>query len=145
MDPHKLPPLSTFDHSIDLQIRFNDIDILGHLNNTVYFSFYDTGKAYFFEHIMGGKIDWKRVESVIANVDCAYISPVYFGEEISVYSRCAGVYDKSFVIQQVIVEKRTGEIKSAAETVMVSYDPEARCSMPVPAQWREALESSMKK
>lgn len=139
MDSHKLPPLSEFEHSVDLQIRFNDIDILGHLNNTVYFSFYDTGKAYFFQHIMKGKMDWRKVETVIANVDCAYISSIYFGEEISVYTRCAGVYDKSFLLQQVIVEKNTGEIKSAAETVMVSFDPVAKRSMPVPDHWRRAL------
>lgn len=145
MDIHKLPPLSEFEHSIDLQIRFNDIDILGHLNNTVYFSFYDTGKAYFFEHLMKGKMDWKRVESVIANVDCAYVESIYFGEEISVYSRCAGVFDKSFIIQQVIVEKNTGQLKSAAETVMVSYNPDTKHSQEVPPHWREALLESMKK
>lgn len=141
MDFHKLPPLSKFDHSVDLQIRFNDIDILGHLNNTVYFSFYDTGKAYFFEHIMG-KMDWQHVESVIANVDCAYIAPIYFGEEIAVYTRCAGVFDKSFVIQQVIVEKNSGEIRSCAESVMVAFDPVTKKSMQVPDRWRAALEGS---
>lgn len=142
MNSDNLVPLSEFEHSVDLQIRFNDIDILGHLNNTVYFSFFDTGKAYYFEHIMGGKMDWKRVEAVIANVDCAYISPIYFGEEIEVWTRCMEVHEKSFRLQQVIVEKKTGEIKAAAETVMVSFDPETKKSMPVPDRWREALSKS---
>lgn len=142
MNSDNLVPLSEFEHSVDLQIRFNDIDILGHLNNTVYFSFFDTGKAYYFEHIMGGKMDWKRVEAVIANVDCAYISPIYFGEEIEVRTRCMEVHEKSFKLQQVIVEKKTGEIKAAAETVMVSFDPETKKSMPVPDRWREALMAS---
>lgn len=142
MNSDNLVPLSEFEHSVDLQIRFNDIDILGHLNNTVYFSFFDTGKAYYFEHIMGGKMDWKRVEAVIANVDCAYISPIYFGEEIEVRTRCMEVHEKSFKLQQVIVEKKIGEIKAAAETVMVSFDPETKKSMPVPDRWREALSKS---
>ena len=30
-----------FRHTLPLQIRFNDVDTLGHVNNTVYFSFYD--------------------------------------------------------------------------------------------------------
>lgn len=144
MDPNILPPLSEFDHSVDLQIRFNDIDILGHLNNTVYFSFYDTGKAYFFEHVMG-KMDWKHVEAVIVNIDCAYISPVYFGEEIAVYTRCVSLHEKSFRLQQVIVEKNSGEIKSASETVMVCFDPATKKSKEIPDRWREALTASMKK
>lgn len=147
MDINKLPPLEDFFLSVDLQIRFNDIDILGHLNNTVYFSFYDTGKAYFFEHLMRpyGGINWKKVESVIANVDCAYAAPIYFGEEIEVWTRCMSVHEKSFRIQQVIVEKRTRQVKSACETVMVSFDPETKESKEVPYIWREALVKSMEK
>lgn len=144
MNPNTLPPLSEFRHSIDLQIRFNDIDILGHLNNTVYFSFFDTGKAYFFESIMKSRMDWQRVESVIANIDCAYVSPVYFGDSIEVRTRCTGIYDKSFKIQQVIVDKNSGELKAAAETIMVSFNPDTKQSMEIPTLWREALENSMK-
>lgn len=144
MDISTLPALDAFDHSVDLQIRFNDIDILGHLNNTVYFSFYDTGKAYFFEHMLGGDIEWRKVETVIANVDCAYVAPIYFGDQIAVYTRCMYISEKSFRLQQVIVEKRTGELKSACETVMVSYDPEARQSVPLSDRYRTALEKTMK-
>ena len=32
-----------FRHTLPLQLRFNDIDLLGHVNNSVYFSFYDLG------------------------------------------------------------------------------------------------------
>ena len=28
-----------FKHSVKVQMRFNDIDMLGHLNNSVYFSY----------------------------------------------------------------------------------------------------------
>lgn len=139
MDPKTLPPLSEFEHSIDLQIRFNDIDILGHLNNTVYFSFFDTGKAYFFEHILDGRMDWQRVETVIANVDCCYISPIYFGEEIEVWTRCKSLHEKSFRLQQIIVEKKTKEYKAAAETVMVGFDPQTQKSIMLPDRWRTAL------
>lgn len=143
MDPKTLPPLNEFYHAIDLQIRFNDIDILGHLNNTVYFSFFDTGKAYFFEKAIGGKIDWQHVETVIANIDCAYMAPIFFGESIEVRTRCKSISDKSFRLQQVIVEKNKGEIKAAAETVMVSFDPSTQKAIEMPAVWRKALEDSM--
>lgn len=45
MNPHNIPPLSEFRYQTDLQIRFSDVDVLGHVNNTIYLSFYDTGKA----------------------------------------------------------------------------------------------------
>ena len=51
MNPHKLPSISEFKYHTDLQIRFSDVDVLGHVNNTVYLSYYDTGKAWFFSEI----------------------------------------------------------------------------------------------
>lgn len=139
-----MPDISEFYHSVDLQLRFNDIDILGHLNNTVYFSFFDTGKAYFFEWVKKGRVDWRRVECVLANVDCAYVSPIYFGNEIEVWSRCIHIGEKSFTIQQVIVDKKTKELKAAANSVMVSINTETKKSVPLADDWRKALEDSMK-
>lgn len=143
MNPHTVPPVSEFRHSIDLQIRFNDVDVLGHVNNTVYMSFYDTGKARFFEHVHERIIEWDRVETVIANVDCCFIHPIYFNDEVAVYTKCTGIYDRSFKVLQVIASKKDGTVKSACETVMVCFDPEKKDSMPMPDHWRKALEKSM--
>lgn len=143
MNPDTLPDLSEFKHRVPLQIRFNDIDILGHLNNTVYFSFFDTGKAYYFKDILGDRMNFRKVETVIANVDCAYVAPIYFGEEIEVLTRCSMIHDKSFKLQQVIVKTGTYEIKAAAETVMVSFDAATQHACPMPGHYREALEKEM--
>ena len=37
-----------FHHALPIQLRFNDVDKFGHVNNTVYFSFYDLGKTEIF-------------------------------------------------------------------------------------------------
>ena len=131
-----LPKIEEFRHHNDVQIRFNDIDILGHVNNTVYFSFYDTGKAYYFNAVRRGQMNWREVDTVIANVNCAYLSPILFGEKIEVYSRCEAIHDKSFVLRQMLVNKETREIKSICETVMVSINRESKKSCSIPDEWR---------
>lgn len=139
MDIHNLPDLSLFKHHTDVQTRFSDVDILGHVNNTVYFAFYDTGKAYYFNEVRRGKMNWRKVETVIANVNCAYVHSMYFGEDIEVYTRCVEIGHKSFKLQQMLVEKNTRQVKSVCETVMVSIDTESVQAIDVPADWREAL------
>ena len=51
MNENEILDTPDFHHSIPVQIRFNDIDMLGHVNNTVYFSFFDLGKARYFEEV----------------------------------------------------------------------------------------------
>ena len=139
MNPKELPDISLFRHHCDLQIRFSDVDILGHVNNTVYLAFYDTGKAHYFRDVRKESFSWNDVDTVIANVNCAFISSIVFGEQIEVLTRCLEIHDKSFRLQQMIREKNTGEVKSICETVMVSFSPETKKSVPVSEYWRRAL------
>ncbi len=139
MNPHNLPSPESFRHRHPIQLRFNDVDILGHVNNTVYFSFYDTGKAHYFNAVRRGKMEWKKVETVIANVNCAYISSIVFGEEIDVLTRCEEIGEKSFKLLQMLVNRTTGEVKSLCETVMVSIDTKTHVSLPLPEDWRRDL------
>ena len=139
MNPHQIPPENLFHHRLPLQIRFNDVDVLGHVNNTVYLAFYDTGKAAFMTELLGREIKWKDVDTVVANIDCAFIAPIFYGEDIEVLTACTGVYDKSFKIFQLIREKNTGEVKSMCETIMVSFDPKTQKATELSAEWRNKL------
>lgn len=134
-----IPTLSLFRHHCAVQIRFNDIDILGHLNNTVYFSLYDTGKAYYMKDVRGTKMDFRRVDTVIANVDCAYLHSVVFGEEVDVYTRCVEIHEKSFRLQQMLVRRSDKMVMSVCETVMVSFDPAGGHAIPLDDDWRRML------
>lgn len=136
---------SGYRHHTPVQIRFNDIDILGHLNNTVYFSLFDTGKAYYFNAVRRGKMDWKTVDTVIANINCSFISSVVFGENVEVFSRCEALYDKSFLIRQVLVDVDTMEVKTICETVMVSFDVDTRRPCSIPQSWRDDFKSYEKR
>lgn len=143
MNPNTLPSPKGFSHHTDIQIRFSDVDVLGHVNNTVYLAFYDTGKAHFFSSLLRRTIDWKHVETVIANVDCAFVAPIFYGEEIEVVTRCESVSEKSFRLLQMLVRKTDGQIKSACETIMVSFDPSENKAVPLPEIWRDALTQSI--
>ena len=143
MRPENIPDISLFSHTTPLQLRFSDVDVLGHVNNTVYFAFYDTGKAHFFNALMDGAVDWQHVETVIANVDCCYIRPIVFSDEIEVLTRCKAIGDRSFTLQQVIRERNRGEIMSACETVMAGFDPATQTCVPIPDRWKQALAKSM--
>lgn len=137
--PPAIPDLSLFHHVQPVQLRFNDIDILGHLNNIVYLSLYDLAKAAFLRRLKKDRIDWKKVECVIANINCSYIRPIFFGEEIEVLTRCIHIGERSFTLQQCLVESDTRDVRSICETVMVCFDPATGKSAPMSDSLREAL------
>lgn len=122
-----------------VQLRFNDIDILGHLNNTVYFSIYDLGKALYMQEAglrHGGR---EKPNSVIADIHCSYLEPIHFDDKIYVTTRCSRIGEKSYTLDQMLVDD-TGTVKSRCETVMVYFNPETGKSEVLPEDFRKKIE-----
>lgn len=112
----------TFHHRYPVQLRFNDIDTLGHVNNSIYFTFYDLGKSRYFEAVRQCSIDWRRADVVIANINADFISPIYPCEEIAVETCTIEIGHRSFTLLQRLINVESNEIKGICRTVMVGFD-----------------------
>lgn len=139
MNPKNIPSADIFTHSLPIQIRFSDVDVIGHVNNIIFLQYYDTGKAAFMTELLGRSISWYEVDVVVANIDCAFIAPILYGENIEVLTACTYIHDKSFKLLQMLRNKDTGEVKSICETVMVSFDPDTQKVAPLKDEWRQRL------
>ena len=135
----ELPDPGLFRHSVPLQLRFNDIDILGHVNNNAQLSLFDVGKTEFYNALRGELADWRKVESVIVNINCTFLQQIKFTDHMEVRTRVKKIGEKSFVLQQILYNTATHAICSLCESVMVSVDPAAMESKPIPEDIAGAL------
>lgn len=139
-NPRVPVPEFPFRHEVPLQIRFNDIDLLGHLNNAVYIQFFDLGKSRYFQDVMPEGVDWRHINIVIANINCDFFAPTYITEPIAVLTTITHMGEKSFALEQRIVNSDNGEVKCIAKTIMVGFDMTTGKSAPIDPKWVEALE-----
>ncbi|MDE7409019.1 MAG: acyl-CoA thioesterase [Muribaculaceae bacterium] len=130
---------SAFRHAVPLQLRFNDIDVLGHVNNNAQLALFDVGKTEFYNALRGQLADWSRVEAVIVNINCTFMEQIHFTDPMEVRTRVKKIGDKSFTIQQILRNTDTGRICSMCESVMVSVDYETKTSKPIPENIAEGL------
>lgn len=140
-NPRVPQPRHPFRHAVDLQIRFNDIDMLGHINNSVYLQFMDLGKSRYFMDVMPQGVDWKHVNVVIVNINCNFYAPAYINEPLAVLTNVDSFGDRSFKLEQRIVNRATGEVKCVGHTIMAGFDPATAQSAPIADEWVVALES----
>ena len=130
-----------FHHSIPVQLRFNDIDILGHLNNSVYFTLFDLGKTQYFNAVRGEQIDWMTADIVIANVNCDFMAQTFYHEPLEVRTQTLKMGEKSIVLAQQVYNSDTGEVKAQCTCVMVSFDIATGLSKPLAEHWRTSLQA----
>lgn len=132
-------PSFEFRHRVPVQIRFNDIDMLGHLNNSVYIEFLDLGKALYFHQFIDGHLNHDELAIVVANINCDFHAPSYFEEKLEVLTAVESVSERSLRLEQRVVNRENGQLKCRALTTMVCIDPKTTRSADITPQWRRML------
>ena len=130
-----------FRHRLPIQIRFNDVDRYGHVNNNAYFAFYDLGKEAYLRDVL--RTDYRKsdIVPVIANINADFIAPIFQGEKIAVETRISHLGQKSFTLEQRAVNEKTGVEVCRCSTVMVCFSLKAQASAEIPAEYRAAVEA----
>ncbi len=149
MEPKILPPDNNprvpvadapFHHYMPVQIRISDIDFLGHVNNAIYLNYFDLGKSRYFEDVMRGNIDWENVGVVIVNINCTYYSPTLFDEPVEVLTAVTGIGNRSFRMEQRIINSSTMVTKAVAYSILAGFDRHTAGSVEIAPEWIDALE-----
>lgn len=132
--------IPTFRHRMPVQVRFNDVDRFGHVNNTAYFSLYDLGKVEYMHAVLGGGFEQADVVPVVANVNADFIRPIFYGDPIEIETATVHLGHKSFRLFQRAVNTETGAVMCQCSTTMVCFSLTAQESVDIPASLREAIE-----
>jgi acyl-CoA thioester hydrolase len=127
-----------FRHVLPLQIRFNDVDKFGHVNNTVYFQFYDTTKTDYFASVCQN-VNWEQVAIVVVKIEAEFLGQVKAGYNIAGRTRVTKIGRTSFELEQEVFDTDTHEVKSHCRSVMVLYDLIRQKPMHFPDAWRQAI------
>ena len=127
-----------FHHSLPIQLRFNDVDKFGHVNNTVYFSFYDLGKTEYFASVCPG-VDWEKDGIVVVHIEADFLAQIFSSDHIAVQTAVCETGSKSFHLMQRVIDTESMEVKCICRSVMVTFDLEKHQSKPLTEEWIEAI------
>jgi acyl-CoA thioester hydrolase len=132
---------SDFPHFLAIPTRWMDNDVYGHVNNVVYYSYFDTAVNQFL--IARGVLDIHKGEVVGFVVDsgCAYFSSISFPDTIHAGIRVAKLGNSS-VRYEVALYRNDDPLPCAAgHFVHVYVERSSNRSVPIPAPVRAVLEA----
>ncbi len=132
-------PRSAFAHFLTIQTRWMDNDIYGHVNNVVYYSYFDTAVNQFL--IERGVLDIHSGEVIGFVVDsgCSYFKPVAFPDVIHVGIRVAKLGNSSVRYQIGIYRNDESAPAALGHFVHVYVERSSNQSVPIPADVRKVL------
>ncbi|WP_016832735.1 acyl-CoA thioesterase [Herbaspirillum lusitanum] len=135
---------SAFVHFHEIATRWMDNDVYGHVNNVVYYSYFDTAvNAYLIEQ---GALNLQQSEVVglVAETQCRYFSPVAFPDTIHVGVRVAHVGTSSVRYELGIFRNDEQDASAQGHFVHVYVDRASNRPGPLPSAYRSAIEALRK-
>lgn len=124
--------------TVRFTVRFRDVDVLGHVNNAVYFTYMETARTEFWLQLFGSQ-NLMDLNFVVVHAECDFKSPAHFGDEIEVGIRTTSIGNSSFVWDYEIRNLKSGELFAAGKTIQVFYNHTTKQSSRVPDSVREKL------
>ncbi len=126
-------------HRLRLQVRWGDMDALGHVNNAEYLRYFEQSRVEWLAGL-GYRTDGEGAGPILAKATVTYLKPVVYPNEVEVRLWCARLGRTSFTLGSDIVNGRDAtERFTEGEFVTVWVDYAAAKSVPVPARLRQAL------
>lgn len=115
-----------------IQIRMSDLDPYNHVNNGSQCNYFDMGRSRFFEHAFQTAIDWLSFKYVLVHVELDFKNPIHFHDDIVCESAVTEVGNSSFKMEQRLVDRQSGAIKTVCHCAVVYFDREANKSERIP-------------
>lgn len=128
-----------YPHLTTLDTRWMDNDVYGHVNNVVYYSFFDTAVNRWL--IAQGALDpaTSAVIGLVVETQCRYFRPLAFPEPVTAGLRVAHVGTSSVRYELALFGGRDVGAAAAGHFVHVYVDRATRRPASVPEAMRAAL------
>lgn len=137
-----------YSHRMEIQVRFKDVDSMGHVNHADYLSYVELARLRFFDAALGTTdSDWHSQRGLImARSEVNFRLPLQLDDRVAVYTRCSKLGTRSFELEWTIARcaADSGEQTAAdGKTVIVCYDYVTRSAVAIPSDRREKLAAMM--
>ncbi|KQC01125.1 thioesterase family protein [Pedobacter sp. Hv1] len=131
--------IDSFKYKTTIEMRFADLDMMGHVNNAVYFTYMEIGRTKYWKHAINW--DWKTTGVVIGQASIDYITPIFLEDKVSMYVRTSRIGNTSFDLEYMIIKEVDGKevTCSKGKTVCVAYDYGTKRPAAIPEKERNKM------
>jgi acyl-CoA thioester hydrolase len=129
--------LKDYPFQINCTVRWGDMDANGHVNNTVYYRYFENARVEIFNELIRER-EHTQIGPVLAYMNCHFVKPISFPDKVIVGTRVKSLGRTSIVLEHVIHSEQV-EIAAHGESVIVIYDFESKRKIKLPFELKNKL------
>ena len=125
--------------STNIEVRFRDLDAIGHVNNAVFFTYFEEGRKHFSKKVFEVS-DISDFNFIMAYIQCDFIKPIQFNDHVILQMWVKDIGTKSFSFEYRLVDlSDEAMVYATGKSIQVCYDYQKNRSIEVPSKMRERL------
>ena len=125
--------MSDYKFSIDLEVRFRDLDAFGHVNNAVYLTYFEVARMHYWKSVFN-RNPYHNISFLVVRSECDYRSQARLGDILRVSVRIPEMRNSSFVLNYQITEVVSGGLVAEGRTVQAFYDHKTKKARLIPRE-----------
>jgi acyl-CoA thioester hydrolase len=132
--------LAGFPVVIDIPVAWGEMDALRHVNNIVYFRYFESARIAYFEKLRFWEfMDQTGVGPILASIQCKFKIPLAYPDTVSVGTRIPSIEQDRFVMEYRTVSHKSQAIAAEGEGVVVSYNYRESKKTPLPEEMKQRI------
>jgi acyl-CoA thioester hydrolase len=115
----------------EIAVRFRDIDSMGHVNNAVFFTYFEEGRKEFLR-LLFNIVRPEEYNFILAHISCDFLKPIKISDHIFLQLWVGEIGRKKFDLVYEIVSRDDESIVYAkGQSVQIFFDYKKNTTMPI--------------
>ena len=132
--------LADFPVVINWPVQWGDQDAFGHVNNTVYFRWFESARIAYFERLgLEEAMSGHGLGPILAAINCNYRRQLTYPDTIRIGTRVTRVGNTSLTIAHAIFSDRLQTLAADGDSVVVMFNYDTQNPSRVPDELRAAI------
>ena len=124
----------------EIPIRWGDMDARGHVNNTIYFRYFETARLTLFHSLdVYEEFETTGIGPILAYADCKFKAPLTYPDTIYVGAKITSIEGSKIIIKHILVSKKLNNDAAEGEAHMVWYNYKERKRVIIPDTFKQKL------
>lgn len=125
---------------VEFPVAWGDMDAMGHVNNTVYFRYFESARIAYFEkmNVMGYMAE-TGVGPILGEIACTFRIPLTYPDKVLIGTRVTDIKEDRFTMKHLIVSTKHRKAAAEGDGVIVTFDYREGKKVSIPAEMKKRI------
>ena len=108
---------------IEFPVAWGEMDAMGHVNNIVYFRYFESARIAYFEKMdVIGYMTETGIGPILGEISCKFKIPLSYPDKVHIGAKVVRIEEDRFIMNHIIVSTKHQKVAAEGDSVLVAYN-----------------------